>query len=187
MERFADTARQVLARHPEVTVVLTGLNAEAVEPLRREIAGVLACGSRLLNMAGQTNFREFLALFCLSDVLVASDSGPSQFASMTDIDAVVLFGPETPHSGDRWATGFTSSGRKLACSPCISPFNFRFSPCKDPVCMKEITGGAGGGGRFARRLPGEVLLPEWGSAEHGAGSTEQGARSAGAGSGSAEH
>ena len=40
-------------------------------------------------MAGQTNFCEFLALFCLSDVLVASDSGPSQFASMTDIEAVV--------------------------------------------------------------------------------------------------
>ena len=139
MERFADTARQLLARHPDVTVVLTGLDAEAVEPLLREIGGAPACGSRLMNMAGQTNFREFLALFCLADVLVASDSGPSQFAAMTDIDAVVLFGPETPQLWGPLGQRIHVLWAQLACSPCISPFNFRFSPCKDPVCMREIT------------------------------------------------
>lgn len=134
MERFTAVARRLLAQNNELTVVLTGMDAAALEPILREIAS-----PRLLNMAGQTSFREFLALFCLSDVLVASDSGPSQFAAMTDIDAVVLFGPETPQlwgpPGERihvlWAN--------LACSPCINPFNFRFSPCKDPVCMREIS------------------------------------------------
>jgi ADP-heptose:LPS heptosyltransferase len=133
-DRFIDTARQLLAQHPDLTVVLTGPTAAPVEGMAREIAS-----SRVVNMAGQTTFREFLLLFCLADVLVASDSGPSQFAAMTDIDAVVLFGPETPQLwgplGDRihilWA--------RLACSPCINSFNFRFSPCQNPVCMSDIT------------------------------------------------
>jgi ADP-heptose:LPS heptosyltransferase len=139
MDRFADTARQLLARHAELTVVLTGLDSAAVEPLVSEIGGAPACGSRIVNMAGQTNFREFLSLFCLSDVLVASDSGPSQFAAMTDIDAVVLFGPETPQLWGPVGERMHVLWSQLACSPCINPFNFRFSPCKDPVCMAAIT------------------------------------------------
>jgi ADP-heptose:LPS heptosyltransferase len=134
MERFTETARQLLARHPELTVVLTGLDSAALEPLVREIGS-----PRLLNIAGQTNFREFLALYGLSDVLVASDSGPSQFAVMTDIDAVVLFGPETPQLWGPLGERIHVLWANLACSPCINPQNFRFSPCKDPVCMREIT------------------------------------------------
>lgn len=140
LERFAETAQQLLARHPNLTVVVTGPAAAAGEALVREIGRApSADGRRLVNMAGQTSFREFLVLFCLADVLVASDSGPSQFAAMTDIDAVVLFGPETPllwgPLGDRMHVLWT----QLACSPCINPFNFRFSPCQDPVCMSGIT------------------------------------------------
>ena len=134
LHRFADTARQLLARHADLTVVVTGLSSAPVEALVREVAS-----PRLVNMAGQTSFREFLTLFCLADVLVTSDSGPSQFAAMTDIDAVVLFGPETPllwgPLGDRIHVLWT----QLACSPCVNPFNFRFSPCQDPVCMSDIT------------------------------------------------
>jgi ADP-heptose:LPS heptosyltransferase len=134
--RFAEVARQLLARHPDLTVVVTGLSSALIEAMVREIAS-----PRVVNMAGQTSFREFLLLFCLADVLLTSDSGPSQFAVMTDIDAVVLFGPETPLLWRPLGARIHILWAQLACSPCISPFNFRFSPCRDPVCMTEITVG----------------------------------------------
>ncbi len=136
LQRFADVARQLLVRHPDLTVVVTGLSSAPVEAVVREIAS-----PRLVNMAGQTSFREFLLLFCLADVLLTSDSGPSQFAAMTDIDAVVLFGPETPLLWGPLGERIHVIWAQLACSPCISPFNFRFSPCQNPVCMSEITVG----------------------------------------------
>jgi ADP-heptose:LPS heptosyltransferase len=78
-------------------------------------------------------------LYTLSDILVTNDSGPGLFASLTDIETIVLFGPETPllfganseHSYYIW--------KKLACSPCVNVYNHRFSPCRNNLCMKSIT------------------------------------------------
>ena len=90
-------------------------------------------------MAGRTSLRDLIVLYTLADVLVTNDSGPGHFASLTEIDAVVLFGPETP------ALFAPLGGRAhvvwagLACSPCVSAFNYRLSPCRNNVCMQAIT------------------------------------------------
>jgi len=135
-ERFVEVGRRILAAHPDVTVVVTGSPAEeeAAEAI------VAAIGSpRAIILAGQTTLRELLVLYCLADVLVTNDSGPAQFAAMTPIDSVVLFGPETPRLWGPRGPRVHVLWANLACSPCINPYNFRFSPCRDPRCMLEIS------------------------------------------------
>ena len=135
-ERFVELGQRILAAYPKVTIALTGAPSErdGAEDVRRRIGT-----DRVLCMAGRTSLREVLVLYTLAEVLVTNDSGPGHFASMTDIDNIVLFGPETPqrfgplgaHAHVLWA--------KLACSPCVNVYNHRFSACTDNVCMQEIT------------------------------------------------
>ena len=58
---------------------------------------------------------------------------------MTDIDSLVLFGPETPQLWGPLGRRAHVLWAGLACSPCIHPLNYRFSPCQEPLCMSEIT------------------------------------------------
>ncbi len=135
-ERFVELGRQILARRPEATVVVTGLATEhaGAEDVCRRIGS-----DRAVCVAGMTTLRELVTLYTQADVLVASDSGPGHFAALTDIDAVVLFGPETP------ALFSPRGGRAevlwagLACSPCVNPYNHRFSACTRNACMDAHT------------------------------------------------
>lgn len=134
-ERFVDLGRRLLAGHPNATLVITGAPSERASA---EAVAAALDSKRVVSVAGKTSLRELFVLYSIADVLVTNDSGPGHFASMTDIDTIVLFGPETPalfrplgaHSHILWAG--------LACSPCINPFNHRISPCNDNVCMQAI-------------------------------------------------
>jgi ADP-heptose:LPS heptosyltransferase len=70
---------------------------------------------------------------------VTNDSGPGHFSSMTGITSVVLFGPETPAVFGPLAPNAHVLRADIACSPCVNPYNHRFSPCNDNVCMQMIT------------------------------------------------
>jgi ADP-heptose:LPS heptosyltransferase len=135
-DRFIEVARELLDVHPELALIVTGSPSEgaAAEAFVRQLGS-----SRAVSMAGKTTLRELIVLYCLADVLVTNDSGPGQFASMTDIDSLVLFGPETPHLWGPLGPRAHVLWAGLACSPCINPLNYRFSPCQEPLCMSEIT------------------------------------------------
>jgi ADP-heptose:LPS heptosyltransferase len=135
-ERYVELARRLLERYPEMHVGFTGSCAEmpAVAQLVQKVDS-----NRCLNFAGKTTLRQLLTLCSLADVLVTNDSGPAHFASLTPVDVVVLFGPETPRL-------FAPRSRRthvlwagLACSPCINAFNNRHSVCQDNACMQAIT------------------------------------------------
>ena len=148
--RFGELARRILESYPTARIVLTGAPSEQsiAESLSRSLAS-----PRVISVAGQTSLRELLTLYTLADVLVTNDSGPGHFASLTPVHAIVLFGPETPrlfgplahptaHSprgGDPGAPATTVIWKELACSPCVSVFNHRLSPCRNNVCMQSIT------------------------------------------------
>jgi ADP-heptose:LPS heptosyltransferase len=83
--------------------------------------------------------RELLTLYTLANVLVTNDSGPAHFASLTTVHTVVLFGPETPLLFGSVAPATTIIWKQLACSPCVSVFNHRLSPCDNNLCMQLIT------------------------------------------------
>jgi ADP-heptose:LPS heptosyltransferase len=135
-ERFKALAERILASYPSAMIVLTGAPSEreAAEALGREIGS-----PRVLSMAGQTDLRELLTLYTVADVLVTNDSGPGHFSSLTPVHAIVLFGPETPRLFGPLAPTATVIWKELACSPCVSVFNHRLSPCRNNVCMQLIT------------------------------------------------
>jgi len=134
-ERFIELGRRLVDEHPDVTVVITGAPAErqAAEQIARRI------GPTVISLAGHTTLRELIVLYTLADVLVTNDSGPGHFSSLTDIASIVLFGPETPAVFGPLGAHSYAVRSNLACSPCVSPMNHRFSPCDDNVCMQNIT------------------------------------------------
>jgi ADP-heptose:LPS heptosyltransferase len=135
-ERYVALARRLLDEFPDVCVLMTGAPAEA-DAAERLVAEI---GSRrCFSVAGKTSLRQLLVLYTLADLLVTNDSGPAHFASLTPIHVVTLFGPETP----RLFAALTSRNVPLwsgvACSPCVNAYNNRQSPCRNNVCMQQIT------------------------------------------------
>ena len=135
-ERFVETGRQLLARYPGATVVVTGSSSERESA--QEVVDAID-SPRAVNLAGKTTLRELIVLYCRSDLLITNDSGPGQFASMTPIDTIVLFGPETPQLWRPLGGRVHAMWKGLACSPCVTPFNYRFSPCRNPQCMLQFS------------------------------------------------
>jgi ADP-heptose:LPS heptosyltransferase len=138
-ERYVELARRLLDRHPDVAIVFTGAPAEApdAEALVRRV--VEAGPRRCISLAGRTTMPQLLALYELASLLVTNDSGPAQYATLTPIEVIVLFGPETPavFAPRTPRTHVLWSG--IACSPCVNAFNDRQSACRDNVCLQRIT------------------------------------------------
>ena len=106
----------------------------------RSIAGAVG-EARCLDLTGYTRtLRELLLLFHLAPLLVANDGGAAQFSALTPIPAVILFGPETPLLYGSLNPRAVSVCRPFSCSPCISAYNHRKTPCDgDARCLKEIS------------------------------------------------
>ena len=134
--RFTDLGRKILSMYPRARLGVTGAPAErvAAEQLCRDLNS-----PRAVSAAGRTSLRELLTLYTLANVLVTNDSGPAHFASLTTVHTVVLFGPETPLLFGSVAPATTIIWKQLACSPCVSVFNHRLSPCDNNLCMQLIT------------------------------------------------
>ena len=93
-----------------------------------------------IDLTGYTKtVRELMLVFHLAELLVTNDGGPGHFASMTPMPSIILFGPETPAlygSLDPEAVHFFQN---LSCSPCLTAYNHRNSPCDgDNQCLKTI-------------------------------------------------
>ena len=134
--KFVELGRRLLIAFPQSRLVVTGSPAEqsAADQLCRAIDS-----PRAVSAAGSTSLRELLTLYTLASVLVTNDSGPAHFASLTPVHTVVLFGPETPLLFGSRSPATTIIWKQLACSPCVSVFNHRQSPCRNNVCMQSIT------------------------------------------------
>ena len=79
-----------------------------------------------------------LVVYGFAEILVTNDSGPAHFASLTPIDVVVLFGPETPLLFGAPSPRSHALWAGIACSPCVNALNNRQSACQDNVCMKML-------------------------------------------------
>jgi lipopolysaccharide heptosyltransferase II len=92
------------------------------------------------NLAGYTaNIRELVLLFHSAVLLVSNDGGPVHFAALTPMPVLALFGPETPVLYGPLSRRARCLFRGLPCSPCLSAYNHRRTPCDgDNQCLKQV-------------------------------------------------
>ncbi len=97
-------------------------------------------GSAVIDLTGYTrSIAELLALFHVARLLVTNDGGPGQFAALTPIWTLMLFGPETPGLYAPLTPHCYSFYSQWPCSPCLTAYNHRSSPCDgDNQCLKVI-------------------------------------------------
>jgi len=96
--------------------------------------------SPVIDLTGYTrSISELLALFHGARLLVTNDGGPGQFAALTPIWTLMLFGPETPGLYAPLTPRCHSFYSQWPCSPCLTAYNHRMSFCDgDNQCLKVI-------------------------------------------------
>ena len=134
--RYVELARRLLAEFPAACVVFTGAPGEAAAA---ELLVAKVSSERCFSLAGKTSLRQLLVLYTLSELLITNDSGPAHFASLTPAHVVTLFGPETPRLFAARTPRNVALYAGVACSPCVNAYNNRQSPCRNNVCMQQIT------------------------------------------------
>ncbi len=94
----------------------------------------------IVDLTGYTrSISELLALFHGARLLVTNDGGPGQFAALTPIWTLMLFGPETPALYAPLTPRCHSFYSQWPCSPCLTAYNHRSSYCDgDNQCLKVI-------------------------------------------------
>jgi len=134
--RYVELAKRLLDDDAELCIALTGSESEraGAEELAREIGS-----KRCASVAGRTTLTELFALYGLSDVMVTNDSGPAHYATLTTIDVVTLFGPESPAVFGARSERSHLLWAGLSCSPCVNAFNQRVTTCTNNLCMQVIS------------------------------------------------
>jgi ADP-heptose:LPS heptosyltransferase len=93
-----------------------------------------------IDLTGYTrSIRELLMLFHSASLLITNDGGPGHFATVTPIQTMVFFGPETGKLYGPLGNRNTVLESGIACSPCLSAYNHRLTFCDgDNQCLKRI-------------------------------------------------
>lgn len=122
-------------------VAVIGLKDD--QPLARQLVAQVqanAPASAVIDLTGYTrSIAELLALFHIARLLVTNDGGPGQFAALTPIWTLMLFGPETPGLYAPLTPRCHSFYSQWPCSPCLTAYNHRSSYCDgDNQCLKVI-------------------------------------------------
>jgi len=127
--------------HDGCAVAVIGLTDDQAlaQQLVANIKGVNSDGP-VIDLTGYTrSIAELLALFHVARLLVTNDGGPGQFAALTPIWTVMLFGPETPALYAPLTPQCHSFYSQWPCSPCLTAYNHRNSFCDgDNQCLKVI-------------------------------------------------
>lgn len=128
---------QKLVADKNTFVVVTGLKGD------KEYAQAIcsyAKNERCIDFTGMTySLRELVDLYNISDMLITNDSGPAHFSALTNIRTIVFYGPETPALYGPLGNNYTALYSNFACSPCVSAYNHRKSPCTNNRCLQVIT------------------------------------------------
>jgi ADP-heptose:LPS heptosyltransferase len=119
-------------------VALIGL--PDAKPLAQQIVSHCA-HPHCIDLTGYTkSVRHLLAIFNHASLLITNDGGPGQFSALTRLPTLVFFGPETPALYSPLAPNIHCLYTSLSCSPCLTAYNHRNSPCDgDNQCLKQIT------------------------------------------------
>ena len=136
LESFTQLCRRLLIEMPQSCLVITGVASERKDAqfIRERLQS-----PRCIDFTGQTSFHELLALYSISSLMITNDSGPAHFAALLSLPSIVLFGPETPRLYSPIGAAHKCMYAEFACSPCVSVYNGKKSPCTDNRCLKAIS------------------------------------------------
>ena len=118
-------------------VGIIGMKEDA--PLAEVISS--GCQSQYcIDLTGYTRtIMELITLFHFASLLITNDGGPGHFASLTPMPSIIFFGPETPGLYGPLSEKAVSLYVPLPCSPCVTAYNHRNSPCDgNNACLKAI-------------------------------------------------
>ena len=135
-QKFIELGKKIISENENTHIIISGAPSEQKDA---EDICVQIGSEKAVSFAGKTTLRELLTLYSLADILITNDSGPGHFSALTNIRTIILFGPETPKLFGPISPNAQVVWKELACSPCVSVFNHRFSPCNNNVCMQSIT------------------------------------------------
>lgn len=125
-----------LIQNDNVFVVLVGVKYS----LEKEIVpNEILNNKKCINLIGKTNLSEVIDLCNVANLLISHDSGVINLASLSSVNTIVMFGPETPDLYAPLNSNKTIIYKRLACSPCYSAYNHRLSMCDNNLCLKEIS------------------------------------------------
>lgn len=137
LNNYLSLAQKIISEIPDSFITIVGVK----ESFFYANTLIKALGQeRMVDLTGKTsNLRELLTVFKFADLLITNDSGPAHFASLTTIPTLVLFGPETPTLYAPLGKNAVNLFAALACSPCLSAANHRYSLCQDNKCLQAIS------------------------------------------------
>ncbi len=134
-DRFQEVAKKLIDADPSHAILFFG------DSSHKELIGNICSGlsKRVINLAGKTNLREFLALVKICSVFLTNDSGPMHIADSLDIPLVALFGSTSPVVTGPYRQSQNIIQKKVPCSPCfkrVCPIDF---PCMKSIGVDEVT------------------------------------------------
>jgi len=134
-EHFARVCEALSADGYTIAFVGTAQYGEAA---RRVMS--LCTKAACADLTGHTEtMGHLLRLMHLASLLITNDGGPGHFAALTPLPAIILYGPETPRLYGSLSPNAHEFFLGLSCSPCLTAYNHRNSPCDgNNVCLKEI-------------------------------------------------
>jgi len=134
-EHYASVARGLCDAGHAVGLIGLRDDAELARQLRSQISSDFC-----VDLTGYTrSIRELLMLFHATHLLITNDGGPGHFATLTPIQTMVFFGPETGRLYGPLGSRARILESGLACSPCLSAYNHRLTFCDgDNQCLKRL-------------------------------------------------
>ncbi len=135
LDNFCTIAMNLAAKGYVVGII--GMKEDA--PMAEVISSRCQSGD-CIDLTGYTRtITELITLFHSASLLITNDGGPGHFASLTPMPAIIFFGPETPALYGPLGEKTVNLYAPLPCSPCVTAYNHRKSPCDgDNVCLKAI-------------------------------------------------
>ncbi len=132
-EKFRALTKKLLEKEK---VLLLFFGEQSASPL---IDGIIkGIPSRVVNLAGKTHLREFMAMVGACNLFITNDSGPMHVAAALQVPLIALFG-----STSDVMTGPYKFGRvihkRVSCSPCFlreCPLDFK---CMQEIAVEDVT------------------------------------------------
>ncbi|KRB84966.1 ADP-heptose--LPS heptosyltransferase [Noviherbaspirillum sp. Root189] len=130
VSHFAELARIVTSKRPEVQIALMGSGKD------KEVCDeIVALAPGVLNLAGVTALDEAVALIGRADVMVSNDSGLLHIASALNRPIVAVYGPTDPNHAPPFSDIAQSLFLGIECAPCRQ----RECPLGHHRCMRDIS------------------------------------------------